>query len=29
MLGAGLLRALIERRRHPLAALFSFNRLKR
>ncbi len=29
MLGAGLLRALIERRRHPLAALFSFNRLQR
>ncbi|NUO76779.1 MAG: FAD-binding oxidoreductase [Lysobacter sp.] len=25
-LGAGLLRALIERRRHPLAALFSFER---
>jgi glycine/D-amino acid oxidase-like deaminating enzyme len=29
MLGAGLLRALIERRRHPLAALFSFSRLQR
>jgi glycine/D-amino acid oxidase-like deaminating enzyme len=29
MLGAGLLRALIERRRHPLAALFSFKRLAR
>ena len=29
MLGAGLLRALIERRKHPLAALFSFDRLKR
>ena len=27
MLGAGLLRALIERRRHPLAALFSFDRM--
>lgn len=27
MAGAGLLRALIERRRHPLAALFSFRRL--
>lgn len=27
MLGAGLLRALIERRRHPLAELFSFRRL--
>lgn len=27
MLGAGLLRARIERRRHPLAALFSFRRL--
>ncbi len=27
MLGAGLLRAAIERRRHPLAALFSFQRL--
>jgi len=26
-LGAGLLRTLIERRRHPLAALFSFDRL--
>jgi glycine/D-amino acid oxidase-like deaminating enzyme len=26
MLGAGLLRALIERRRHPLAALFGFGR---
>ncbi len=29
MLGAGLLRALIERRKHPLAALFSFKRLDR
>ena len=29
MLGAGLLRALIERRRHPLWPLFSFERLKR
>jgi glycine/D-amino acid oxidase-like deaminating enzyme len=29
MLGAGLLRALIERRKHPLAALFSFARLDR
>jgi glycine/D-amino acid oxidase-like deaminating enzyme len=29
MLGAGLLRALVERRRHPLAALFSFSRLRR
>ena len=29
MLGAGLLRALIERRRHPLAALFAFSRLQR
>ncbi len=29
MLGAGLIRALIERRRHPLAALFSFERLQR
>ncbi len=28
-LGAGLLRALIERRRHPLAALFGFKRLER
>ncbi|CAN5669334.1 FAD-dependent oxidoreductase [soil metagenome] len=27
MLGAGLLRALIERRKHPLARLFSFGRL--
>jgi len=27
MMGAGLLRATIERRRHPLAALFSFQRL--
>src|SRR5690606_7690786 len=25
MAGAGLLRALVERRRHPLAALFSFD----
>lgn len=29
MLGAGLLRALIEQRPHPLAALFSFARLER
>ena len=29
MLGAGLIRALIERRKHPLAALFSFDRLDR
>lgn len=29
MLGAGLLRALIERRGHPLAGLFSFQRLQR
>jgi glycine/D-amino acid oxidase-like deaminating enzyme len=29
MLGAGLLRALIEKRRHPLADLFSFHRLDR
>lgn len=29
MLGAGLIRALIERRKHPLATLFSFDRLKR
>ncbi len=29
MLGAGLIRALIERRKHPLAALFSFDRLNR
>ena len=29
MLGAGLLRALIEKRRHPLAALFDFKRLER
>ena len=29
MLGAGLLRALVERRRHPLAGLFSFGRLER
>ncbi len=29
MAGAGLIRALIERRRHPLAALFSFARLDR
>jgi len=29
MLGAGLLRALIERRKHPLATLFSFARLDR
>lgn len=28
MLGAGLLRALVERRRHPLAELFSFARLE-
>jgi glycine/D-amino acid oxidase-like deaminating enzyme len=28
MLGAGLLRALIERRRHPLAGLFSFERIR-
>lgn len=28
-LGAGLLRALIERKRHPLAALFGFGRLQR
>lgn len=28
-LGAGLLRAAIERRRHPLAELFSFRRLER
>ncbi|MBA3486445.1 MAG: FAD-binding oxidoreductase, partial [Lysobacter sp.] len=27
MIGAGLLRALIERRRHPLAPLFTFDRL--
>ncbi|HVI59709.1 MAG TPA: FAD-dependent oxidoreductase [Luteimonas sp.] len=27
MLGAGLLRALVERRRHPLASLFGFGRL--
>ena len=27
MLGAGLLRALVERRRHPLAELFSFDRV--
>ena len=27
MLGAGLLRAGIERRRHPLARLFGFDRL--
>jgi glycine/D-amino acid oxidase-like deaminating enzyme len=27
MLGAGLLRALVERRRHPLAGLFSFDRI--
>ena len=27
MIGATLLRALIERRKHPLAALFSFGRL--
>lgn len=29
MLGAGLLRALIERRKHPLARLFGFARLER
>lgn len=29
MLGAGLLRALVERRRHPLARLFGFARLQR
>lgn len=29
MLGAGLLRALIERRKHPLARLFGFGRLER
>lgn len=29
MLGAGLLRALIERRKHPLTQLFSFDRLAR
>ena len=29
MLGAGLLRAAIERRRHPLAALFGFARVRR
>jgi len=29
ILGAGLLRALIERRKHPLAELFSFKRLDR
>jgi glycine/D-amino acid oxidase-like deaminating enzyme len=29
MLGAGLIRALIQRRKHPLAALFSFDRLDR
>ena len=28
MLGAGLIRALIERRKHPLAGLFSFDRQK-
>jgi glycine/D-amino acid oxidase-like deaminating enzyme len=28
MIGAGLLRALIERRKHPLASLFSFERLE-
>lgn len=28
MIGAGLLRARIERRRHPLAALFGFERLE-
>jgi glycine/D-amino acid oxidase-like deaminating enzyme len=28
MIGAGLLRALIERRRHPLAKLFSFGRVR-
>jgi glycine/D-amino acid oxidase-like deaminating enzyme len=29
MLGAGLLRALIEKRKHPLKALFAFGRLER
>ena len=29
MLGAGLLRALVEKRRHPLARLFAFERLDR
>ena len=29
MLGAGLLRARVERRKHPLAGLFAFSRLKR
>ncbi len=29
MLGAGLLRALVEKRKHPLAELFSFRRLER
>ena len=29
MLGAGLLRALIEKRKHPLASLFGFDRLDR
>ena len=29
MLGAGLLRALVERRRHPLAELFGFARMQR
>ena len=29
MLGAGLLRALIEKRKHPLAKLFDFKRLDR
>ncbi len=29
MIGAGLLRAVVERRRHPLAPLFSFARLER
>jgi glycine/D-amino acid oxidase-like deaminating enzyme len=29
MIGAGLVRALLERRSHPLASLFSFNRLAR
>lgn len=29
MPGAGLLRALSERRKHPLASLFSFDRLRR
>jgi glycine/D-amino acid oxidase-like deaminating enzyme len=29
MLGAGLLRAQVERRRHPLAALFGFRRMQR